>query len=863
MTRRILLFSLLLVSGFSAFGQFITYSKQPQQAQLLQRNLATNRATVQLTGTVPSWANWTKIELRASNEQGALPTVAQNLTFVAGAAAFNFSLDIQAVRSNHTLQIFGFNAQTQAWVADKKFERLLAGDIFVINGQSNAVALSSPDLIDIDEYTRGWFPTYGWGTLNLSYPGRWGARIAARIADDLNVPAAIFNGANGALKVSDLLPRPADATANYSMLLKTMDDAGTGRRARAAFFFQGEADAWETSIADYKSQFLQLKNAWKADFGIEKAYIFQMRYQSCTSTRPLVLEAQRQAAAENADVSIMSTTNAEHDGCHFYENNAYRVLADRMFELVGNEIYGQNFADAASPDVDSVFQINSTTLEVKMKNATALQIIGTPWADWKIEGPTPVSVSSGSVSGARIRLNLAAPLPATATGLSYLNHTGPANHHLANQKGVGILAFFDSKIYPAGTVTPPPPPPPSGLPDLELTAATATPNPAIYSLAAVTFSLKNNSTTAATGIRLNILVTGQLVFEGGNEFTVSAGGTFNPFTGDWQLPALAANATATLTVRFFTLTGAATSVFGQVMAQSPADSDAQAGNGSATAATFQDDEAIVRFNGAGVTPPPPPPPTGQPNCAAKSLFPWEDWIADVRIGQTFSRPSSKTPFSDFSATPIALVRGVSQVVTLTSGFSYFTFAENWRIWIDLNNNSIFEANEKLFEGISAKPADGTPAKSIIGSLTIPATTAVGRLKMRVVMRRGAFGEACGDVPFGEVEDYAVDVLASLAGGASNRADDEEVEKPADFALFPNPAADFFELDLKKWAARPVSITAVNQLGQPVFSKKIDAASALETEKIALDGWQNGAYFLKIETPDRRPVVKKLAVARLF
>lgn len=103
-------------------------------------------------------------------------------------------------------------------------------------------------------------------------------------------------------------------------------------------------------------------------------------------------------------------------------------------------------------------------------------------------------------------------------------------------------------------------------------------------------------------------------------------------------------------------------------------------------------------------------------------------------------------YSDFTAQTVQLTNGS---VTLTPGFSQNSYTEHWAIWIDTNQNEVFEDSEKVLSGLS-----GTAA--VNGTLTIPSVTTQTSTRMRIAMKyNGAPTSACGDIGSGEVEDYTV------------------------------------------------------------------------------------------------------------
>jgi subtilase family serine protease len=148
-------------------------------------------------------------------------------------------------------------------------------------------------------------------------------------------------------------------------------------------------------------------------------------------------------------------------------------------------------------------------------------------------------------------------------------------------------------------------------------------------------------------------------------------------------------------------------------------------------------------------------PTGY--CASSSGAPWEDWIAGVKIG-AIEKISSKTAYSDHTSTVFPLA--ASNTITLTAGYSYSTFDEYFRVWIDLNRDGDFaDAGENVVDKIVLKPAIGVTLASATASFSM-SSALCGTTRMRVSMTRNVYPTLCQTIPFGEVEDFMV----SFSGG---------------------------------------------------------------------------------------------------
>ncbi len=255
-------------------------------------------------------------------------------------------------------------------------------------------------------------------------------------------------------------------------------------------------------------------------------------------------------------------------------------------------------------------------------------------------------------------------------------------------------------------------------------------------------------------------------------------------------------------------------------------------------------------------------------CGSTSDFPWHDWIAGVKIG-SINSPSGKSAYSDFTAQTTDLSRGQATPIVLTAGFSWFTYNEYWKIWIDFNKNGTFEEpSELVFSGILNKPADGTASAVLNNNFTVPANATPGSTRMRVSMKRDAYATSCEKLPFGEVEDYTVNILPNLiAGNDSRAASDISTEIPAaakienaNFGIYPNPAQQNVWVNLKSFSGRVGQLNLFNSQGLLVSTLRIDADSP-QIFEIDLAEFQEGYYFLQLRTEGKRPVVQKLTILK--
>jgi len=134
-------------------------------------------------------------------------------------------------------------------------------------------------------------------------------------------------------------------------------------------------------------------------------------------------------------------------------------------------------------------------------------------------------------------------------------------------------------------------------------------------------------------------------------------------------------------------------------------------------------------------------------CHAQGNDQTYEWLANVTIGG-FMKYSAASSYSDFTNYIIDLPIGDSAAVRLTPGYAGTPYAEQYRIWIDFNQDGDFEdADEAVF-------AAGPTNTFAEGTIHIPAW-ASNTTRMRVSMRYENAPPVCGNFDSGEVEDYTV------------------------------------------------------------------------------------------------------------
>ncbi|NVO83948.1 M4 family metallopeptidase [Hymenobacter terrestris] len=202
-----------------------------------------------------------------------------------------------------------------------------------------------------------------------------------------------------------------------------------------------------------------------------------------------------------------------------------------------------------------------------------------------------------------------------------------------------------------------------------------------------------------------------------------------------------------------------------------------------------------------------PPPTTVTYCTSKGTSVAYEWIDYVKLG-TIARTSSKDAgYYNGTATSTSIAAGSSQTISFSAGFASTAYTENWRIYIDYNQDGDFsEVGETVVSGSSA--SSGT----LTATFTVPSSARSGATRLRVVLSDNAATTSCNNYSYGETEDYTVNITGgtglAAGGGATVAAQSASLgstrlEKAV--TLYPNPAASVLNIVL---ASKSPAVSAV-------------------------------------------------------
>jgi hypothetical protein len=468
------LFSLFSIAGY---GQ-ITYSSIPMDSALVARNLSNNKGTLNIVGQVNSAATlYDSICLKVYRNYLPFDSVYKPLAYSSNAAPSSFSYQIQAELKEYAIKIYGIKNGVQT--LDTAIRGLVAGDVFVIEGQSNAFAFSHDNTTanynkseyirvfgNSDSSTAGllanlkWFMGEGDGYfLENGHAGQWGLRLARLLKDTLQIPTALFNGACVATPIRYYM-RPSDyrtnINSNYGRLYYRLTRSGLQNNVRFLAWSQGEADAvWGTNTPTYVADFDTLHGDWLQDFpSIQKTYIFQTR-NGGMPTYPfiglqLIKEAQREIVMKDTGVEIMSTSALGQDSgdLHFDFVGGYEEFGNRLYNLIARDLYGiPATKEINAPLIKSAYLSDSTTLVV-VENADSLlrHDNGRPINCFEIENALGgTNIDTIYLNKNQIIFKLS-QYPGNAMTVSFLAQPADSGNWVTNTNKIEIVCFYEYPV---------------------------------------------------------------------------------------------------------------------------------------------------------------------------------------------------------------------------------------------------------------------------------------------------------------------------------------------------------------------------------------------------------------------------------
>lgn len=493
---KVIAFLILLVTGADhAFAQraySVIFDRLPRDFQLYARD-DSSYAEVPISGMIeiPGWDYisvvtyrnkerfaYTKDSLRYNGKT----TTTFELLPVIKAEMADYDFEVYARQGKDSMQLI-------------KRTDIVAGDFFVVSGQSNGAATvfgdwsnkycrtiartpdESPAITPADTL---WIQA-GW---SWTYVGAWGIQLQRMILEEEGIPTCVINGSLPGQKISQFLQRdnanPANQNTLYGSLLYRVNVAKPSR-IRAFVWMHGEQEAFEY-IANYPTQYDQLYKYWEKDYpAVEKFLVMQtnvilLNHENTNPVGASIRDFLRRTKYIYPKTDHFTPIGvAGYDGVH-YSKAGYEEIGRRLFAFLRPSLYySTDTSNVRCPDIINARFTAESRKEIVLTFNEGQEL---KWAsDTVITGQNgqPLTLSlkdffyldgdeaqqqvlSGKVEGNQVILTLKES--SNATKISYLPNYFPKNlpepggfkigflsgPFLRNKRGLGAFSFYDVAI---------------------------------------------------------------------------------------------------------------------------------------------------------------------------------------------------------------------------------------------------------------------------------------------------------------------------------------------------------------------------------------------------------------------------------
>lgn len=474
---------ILLLLYFPVLGQLV-FEQLPRDLQLYPRD-GTNQARVLISGRT-NITGYSKVSAQMLRAGKLVSVASQSVNPMSNTAPFSLSAVIRAELAEYSFRVFAHKGADSVLVVERN--RVVCGDVYILYGQSNALALAGLDTY----YSVGFDDTY---LRTADYPitakpnqiswypakepfgsvGGLGLTIQRLILQNYGIPTCVLNGAQGGLSLAPLLARDQANHANtgtfYGNLLYRAQWAGVANQVKGIIWRHGEEDAG-VGIPGYAAKFKTLYNQFREDYGNTRIYIGQINILADMKDSAAVLrDFQRRAKSLYTNVETIATVGTPgYQGVH-YSPLGHQQLAFEQYRQIARDVYGaEDTLQINSPNIRKVI-INARRDSITLVFDDQMQMvwtIDTTFLDFSGGGKNSIrqlkdyfyfdgqagAVASGSADGSRITLAL--KQPSQAKTLRYLPaffsdsfsgfYNGPT---LRNNRGMRAFSFDKVSIVSA------------------------------------------------------------------------------------------------------------------------------------------------------------------------------------------------------------------------------------------------------------------------------------------------------------------------------------------------------------------------------------------------------------------------------
>ncbi|CAM1361784.1 exported hypothetical protein [Tenacibaculum sediminilitoris] len=131
----------------------------------------------------------------------------------------------------------------------------------------------------------------------------------------------------------------------------------------------------------------------------------------------------------------------------------------------------------------------------------------------------------------------------------------------------------------------------------------------------------------------------------------------------------------------------------------------------------------------------------------------DSWIDYISLGSISNSSGYDNGYADNTTMSTDLTAGSSETITFSCNYSGKGKPKfYWDVWIDFNQNGVFDSGENLVHGYSNNLGN------LSATISIPTSAISGTTRMRITVKKDTYANACETFASGEVEDYTINIV---------------------------------------------------------------------------------------------------------
>ncbi len=226
-------------------------------------------------------------------------------------------------------------------------------------------------------------------------------------------------------------------------------------------------------------------------------------------------------------------------------------------------------------------------------------------------------------------------------------------------------------------------------------------------------------------------------------------------------------------------------------------------------------------------------------CKAGARSSEYEWIEQVKIDSVLFETGNNDGYVNMRDRAVVLQAGRGYTINIFPGFDNFPFNEYFGIWVDFNRDKDFTDPGEHILNLE------TWLGSIETQLYIGTVISPGPLHVRIAMQYGDAPNSCGDIGFGEVEDYLIMVENPYYNPLYSTSIFRTVENSR-LRVYPNPVATGqLKAELQLRQDESIRLLLFDRIGRILVRKRKRGVAGNEQLSLDVGHLDSGIYWMLV------------------